>query len=64
MADKPKPSVPEEPQRDRNNGKGVPNYDESKPNPQDIHSDDPLVAGLANGERQARGEGNTGGPVK
>lgn len=59
-----KPAAPSEPQRDRNEGRGVPNYDEKNPNPNDIHSDDPLVAGLANGERQARGEGDKHGPVK
>lgn len=39
----------------RNRGKGEPGYDEKNPNAQDIHSDDPLVAGLANGTRQSPG---------
>lgn len=49
---------------ERNEGRGVPNYDEKHPNPADIHSDDPLVAGLANGERQAEGKGDEGGFVQ
>lgn len=51
-------------QVDRNEGKGVSNYDEKNPNPNDIHSDDPMVAGLANGERQAEGKGDEGSFVQ
>lgn len=67
MADKDKKTndkPSEEAERSRNVGRGVPDYDDKNPNPNDIHSDDPQVAGLANGERQARGEGDKGGPVK
>lgn len=49
----------------RNNGKGVVGYNESNPKAEDIHSDDPLVAGLANGTRQAEGkEPANAAPVK
>lgn len=44
----------------RNEGKEVPNYDEKHPDKKDIHSDDPLVAGLANGKRQSEGDSETG----
>lgn len=62
MATPSKEDVGNIPNRDRNVNKEVKGYDEKNPNKNDIHSDDPLVAGLANGQRQSEGS-DEGRPV-